>query len=257
MIKLPIKAFINAGLLEAQKHTKELLVGVGIAGMMTAVYSGIEATPKAIKLIEKKKEEEHVDCLDTPLVIKTVWKCYIPTVVTFGLSTLCIVKSNTMYAKTNAALLTACSISDSSLKDYKAKVVETIGEKKEEKIHDAILEDKIVSTPMKEDMIIKTGDGNTLCFDATSGRYFWSDINAIDAAVNSFNEMRMNGCSTGCLNDFYYLLKLEPMQSIGEDIGWDPEDKMVKIRKFSILYKGTTPCFAFDFYTNPHYIGRY
>ena len=45
----------------ANEHRSEILTGVGIAGMFTTVGLAIKATPKAMELIEEKKEELDTD----------------------------------------------------------------------------------------------------------------------------------------------------------------------------------------------------
>ena len=39
------------------KHSPEILTGLGIAGMITTTILAVKATPKALDLIEDKKEE--------------------------------------------------------------------------------------------------------------------------------------------------------------------------------------------------------
>ena len=46
------------------------------------------------------------------------------------------------------------------------------GEKKHETVKDAITRDKIEKNPVVTREIIITEKGNTLCYDAISGRYF-------------------------------------------------------------------------------------
>ena len=39
------------------KHSPEILTGIGIAGMITTTVMAVRATPKALILIEDRKEE--------------------------------------------------------------------------------------------------------------------------------------------------------------------------------------------------------
>ena len=131
MKKFDFAKAVNSAKAAISKHSPEILVGVGIAGMLTTVVLAVKATPKALTLIEEKKEEQEVDELTPVETIKATWKCYIPAAVTCVASTACIIGASAVNAKRNAALATAYTLSETALKEYKAKVVETIGEKKE------------------------------------------------------------------------------------------------------------------------------
>ena len=42
----------------ASKHSPEILTGIGIAGMATTIVMAVKATPKALILIEEKKNKD-------------------------------------------------------------------------------------------------------------------------------------------------------------------------------------------------------
>ena len=44
-----------------KKHSPEILTGIGIAGMITTTVMAVRATPKALILIEEKKDELETD----------------------------------------------------------------------------------------------------------------------------------------------------------------------------------------------------
>ena len=58
----PSKLLKNAQLWTT-KHSPEILVGLGITGMVTTTVLAVKATPKALMLIEEKKKEEQVESL--------------------------------------------------------------------------------------------------------------------------------------------------------------------------------------------------
>ena len=47
------------------KYSPQILLGVGIAGMITATVLAVKATPKAMENIIEKKEEQKVEKLTT------------------------------------------------------------------------------------------------------------------------------------------------------------------------------------------------
>ena len=119
-----------------KKNSYGILLVTGVIGFVGGGVLAVMATPKALTLIEAKKEEEGVDDLSAVDTVKTVWKCYIPAVATFVLSAGCIVLASNINHRRNAALMTAYAISEGALKEYHDKVVEVVGDKKEKEIKD-------------------------------------------------------------------------------------------------------------------------
>ena len=107
MNKQTISKFFKDTQLVLSKHSPDILLGVGIAGMVGTVVLAVAATPKAIKLIEKKKELDEVDNLTPMETVKTTWKCYIPAAVTCAASIACLIGASSVHLKRNAALATA------------------------------------------------------------------------------------------------------------------------------------------------------
>ena len=134
---MKLKAFANALVKGAKKHSPELLVGLGIAGMVSSVIFAVNATPKAMILLEDKKQELGVEKLEAKEIIKTAAPVYIPTAVSFAVSTACIIGASGVNARRNAALTAAYTLSESTMRSYRDKVLETVGEEKEREIRSA------------------------------------------------------------------------------------------------------------------------
>ncbi len=233
------------------KHSPEILTGIGIAGMITTTIMAVRATPKALILIEERKEEIDVDKLTPIELIKTTWTCYIPTAITGGLSIICLIGANSVNTRRNAALATAYTLSESALKEYQEKVIETIGEKKEQTVRDAIAKDRIDKNPVSSREVIITEKGNTLCYDAISGRYFKSDIDKLKKVENELNR-RMRDEMYISLNEFYYEIGLNPI-SIGDDIGWNIDHGYIELNFSSQLTDDGNPCLVIDYQVAPRY----
>ena len=250
----------------ARKHSPEILTGIGIAGMLSTTVLAVRATPKALMLIEEKKrqlkfeairEDRHVEPEITKFeIVKTAWKPYIPAAVTGIASVACLVGASSVNARRNAALAAAYALSESTLSDYKEKVVETIGEKKAQEVKDAIAKDKIENDPVTRKEIIATDKGETLCYDALSGRYFKSDIEYIRRAVNNLNERLLFDTHIS-LNEYYDEIGLEEIFPMGENLGWtvDPDSAnkgLIELDFSSQLAEGT-PCLVVGFSNAPRY----
>lgn len=233
------------------KHSPEILTGIGIAGMVTTTILAVKATPKAIKLIEAEKRAKHVDALSPVDTIKTVWKCYIPAAMTGASSIACLIGSNAINAKRNAALTTVYTLSEMARNEYKEKVIETIGEKKERTIKEKVDAERIKKDPVSKKEVIITEKGTTLCYDHVFGRYFKSDIDIINRAMNKINrEIVINMYAS--LNDFYAELGLSPVE-MGYDLGWNIDDGTIEIEPSSQLADDGTPCLVIDYSVSPKY----
>ena len=233
------------------EHSPEILTAIGISGMLGTTILAVKGTPKALKLIEQKKKEEHKDKLTPVEVVKTTWKCYIPAAVTGVSSTLCLIGANSVHARRHAALATAYKISESAFNEYREKVVETVGEKKEQVIQDSVDKERIIKHPASQSDVIYTGYGHTLCFDPWSGRHFESDIDRIKKAENELNK-RMLHDTFGyvSLNEFYDELNL-PRTEVGDIVGWNVHN-LIDIRIGSQVDEGR-PCIVVGHNNKPDY----
>ena len=232
-------------------HAPAILTGVGIAGMFGTTVMAVKATPKAVRLIEEKKVEQKTDKLPVVEIVKATWKCYIPAVVTGVASSACLLRANSISTRRNAALLTAYNLSRSALAEYKDKVVETLGEKKEKTIVDAIAKDKVEKSQNANTEVIITEKGSTLCYDALFGRFFISDMETIRRAENALNRI-ITSHMYASLNEFYAEIDL-PAVEMGSELGWNFDDGEISIECSSVLAPDGRPCLAIHFNVLPSY----
>lgn len=236
----------------ASKRSPEILTGIGIAGMITTTILAVRATPKALELIEEQKEEESVNELSSFEVVKVAWKPYIPAMVTCIVSTACLIGASSVNTKRNAALATAYKLSETALSEYREKVVETIGEKKERIVRDKVAEERVKKNPVSKNEVIVTGNGKTLCFDPISGRYFMCSIETIKRAENDLNKQMLHDISGYVsLNEFYDELGLDHT-SVGDDLGWNT-DRLIDINFSSQLNDNGEPSVVLDYLVAPKY----
>lgn len=235
------------------KHSPELLTGIGIAGMITTTVLAVRATPKALKLIEYKQEELYPESTQklTPIeTVKTTWKCYVPAAITGVTSVACLIGASSVHTRRNAALATAYNLSATALSEYKEKVVETIGEKKEQVIRDKVAEERLKKEPVNNAAIIISGTGNTRCFDTITKRRFTSDIEQIKRIVNELNRQMINGQDYISLNEFYYELGLDGC-AVGDDLGWNVTRGLIELDFSAQLDADGIPCIVIDYAVVP------
>lgn len=244
------------------RHSPEILMGIGITGMITTTVLAVKATPKALHLIEEKKNELEVDTLAPVEVVKTTWKCYIPAVTSGAVSIACLIGSNSVNARRHAALATAYKLSEAAFTEYRDSVIETIGEKKEVAVRDKVAEKQVQENPINKTEIIVTGKGQTLCLDPLSHRYFYSSRDKIDHAVNKLNhEINTSPFDTDgvTLNDFYDEIGIEGT-AIGDNLGWNLRTGLIEWRPGAQIVRDGEdregePCMVIDFTNPPRYDG--
>ena len=237
------------------KHSPEILTGLGIAGMITTTVLAVKVTPKVLDIIEDKKKELGLDQSENlrPVeVVKVAWKPYIPAIITGVTSVACLIGANSVNVRRNAALATAYNLSTTALAEYKDKVIETIGEKKEKIVRDKIAEDRLKKEPVNQSAIVVSGKGTTRCFDTITKQRFISDIETIRRIVNDLNERMINGEDYISLNEFYYEVGLDGVDA-GDFIGWNINDGYIDLEFSSQLSSDGTPCLVVSFGTQPKY----
>lgn len=241
MSKEGLKRTIKSAGRVLTKYSPGILTGIGITGMIGATFMAVKATPKALYLIEVKKEESEVEELTPVETIKTCWKCYIPATLTTVVSAACLIGASTVSAKRNAALATAYSISEAALREYQEKVVEVVGEKKEKAVRDAVAKNQIERDPVtKSEVVIIDSNSNTLCYEPLSGRYFKSTIDKIKKAEIKLDRQMIQEMYVS-LNDFYWEIGLDGTD-LGDKMGWNLIKGYMDLSFSSQLADDGTPC---------------
>lgn len=195
-----------------KKNASTILTCCGAVGVVATTVTAVHATPKALGLIETRKEELDVEKLPVDELVKTTWKCYIPSAL-IGLGTItCIFGANALNKRTQAALISAYSLLDSSYKEYKEQVASLYGEDSDQKIREAIAKDKYSSIPFK------VNEEKQLFYDMQGAGYFESTLADVYRAEYELNRAYAK-YGYVCLNDFYDLIGVPHIDS-GFELGW-------------------------------------
>lgn len=158
----------------------------------------------------------------------------------------CIISVQQIGVRRAAALAAAYTISDQAFQEYKAKVVETLGKKREQGIRDTIAQDRVDRTKGSSEIVIASG--KVLCMDLYSGRYFESTVEAIRQAQNDLNYTVLND-GYASLSQFYELVGLAPTKG-SEEVGW-VSMKLMEIKFSTVLSQDGKPCVTIDFAVEP------
>lgn len=231
------------------RNSPAILTGVGIAGVVTTAF----LTGKATFLYMKDLSEEGYFDRDykfdrTPKEhFQKAWKLYIPPVVVGFATITAIIFSNRIDSRRMTALAAAYTLSEKGWEEYKEKIVEMVGERKEQAARDEIAQAQVTANPPSNQIII-TGNGDVLCLDRWSGRYFWSTMEKIKMAqVNVIYKIQNRDyCS---LSEFYDELGLAHTTE-SDNIGWNNDTKL-EIGFSHALDPDNRPCLTFEFRAIP------
>lgn len=225
-----MKGLLTKSQLYFKRHGSTVLTCIGSIGVIATTVTAVQATPKAIALLEKAKKEkgEELTKLDK---VKITGTTYIPTII-MGIGTItCIFGANVLNKRTQAALISAYTMIDSSYREYRQKLKELYGEEAHEKIVDAIVIEKAKETgasgsyfSMSCDITSDEACGEPVLFyDEYGNRYFESTIeNVINAAYHLNRNYILRGYTW--LNEFYEFLGIDSIES-GDVLGWEPTDE--------------------------------
>ena len=246
---------------KVQKHSPEILMGVGVVGVVATTVTACRATMKLNYILDEcaetrdkiKSVQENPAYEDrysdedaqkdlTINYVQTgvkVAKLYAPSVALGVLSIGCLVGSHSVMQKRNAALSAAYLTVDKSFKEYKQRVIDRVGEEVEKEIRYGIKAEEVVETVTDEDgnettvtETVKIMDPNLYSdyarfFDEASP--YWQkdpeyNLVFLKAQQQYANDL-LRAKGRLFLNDVYDMLGIEKTKA-GQIVGWvyDPEN---------------------------------
>lgn len=243
MKKETIMKVINTQKEKVVKHLPMMASTVAFAGVIFTMALTAKATVKAVKIAEELDSDKPKD------IAKATWKCYIPPMVAGVMTMSCIVAATTMNQKRFLSMAGLYSVTNDAFEDYKRKTKESIGEPKERKIRESILQEKLSKTDVPAEML-NVSDGLDLCFDEWSGRYFLNTQSNITQKVAEFNQ-RLVWETWLSLNELYLTLGLD-WAECGDRVGWNV-DKFCEVSFATKLAPNGKPCIVMEFLNSPTY----
>lgn len=235
------------------RNSPTILTGLAVGGLVTTVIFTHKAAIKAYDLlsVELDERDESGEILTRKEIVQLTWKLYIPAVCMGGATIACIISANSINQRRNAALATVYNLTRVAFKEYEEKVVEQIGKNKAAKIKDEVAAEHLKSNPASQTEVIFTGNGEVLCYDELTGRYFKSDIERIRRKINEMNKILLNDMWVN-LNDFYYELGL-PGTRFGDLMGWSLDQGLVEVSFSTQLSDKDEPCLVLNYEVIPKF----
>jgi hypothetical protein len=219
-----------------------IMTVIGVTGTLATAYLTGKASFKAAEILAE--EDPHMEAKEKLLV---VWKLYVPAAGTAALTVAAILFSHHVNARRAAAMASAYALSEKIFEEYKEKVIEKLGNKKEEEIRHELNQDRLDRNPASKSEVIII-NGNVLCYDKLSGRYFLSDYEAIRKAANDINEQIIHS-HYASLGDFYDKLGL-PQIGLSEELGWNL-DTMLDLKLDHGISDDNRPCLVIEYEVSP------
>jgi hypothetical protein len=228
-------------LLMVQKHSPEILVATGIAGVVTAGVLAAKATLHLEPIIDRAKEdlevihELHSESDEKAAYAKELTKIYFkrgtqivklygPSVTLAAASIGCILAAHGILKKRNAALVAAYNVLQDGFQKYRDRVVEELGEEKD---RDFLLglRDEIVQDESGNDVKIKvkTGDPSIYArfFDESNPNWEKKPEHNLYflKCHQTFANQKLQAQGHLFLNEVYDSLGM-PRSSAGAVVGW-------------------------------------
>ena len=261
-MKINVKTAAKKAMFNVKKHSPEILIVAGIAGVVTSAVMACKATMKINEVLAETKEninkvhdvmadqgisEKEYSKEDSARDLAIIYgkagvklaKLYGPAIALGGLSLTAIVCSNNILRKRNVALAAAYTAIDTSYKQYRSRVIEKFGENVDREMKYGIkavqIEEKTVDENGKKKTVKKTVEVVNPYDYSDYARFFdvgnpnWekdSEYNLMflkRQQAYANDKLKANGYLF--LNEVYDMLGI-PKSKAGQVVGWiyDPEN---------------------------------
>lgn len=252
-MKIEIKKMINKVKFNVVKHSPEILMGIGIAGVITSTVLACRSTLKVKDILEDKdtnmnnvkevlaegrEDYTEEDARKDKTIIMTttairIMKLYAPSVIIGAGSIACLLESHNVMRNRNAGLAAALAATTESFKQYRERVTAKYGDEVDKEMRYGIKKEKKEKDgkKTKEDIVVGCDEKELSGY----ARYFnENNINWTDDPQYNMMFLRQNQnwandklISQGYLylNDVYDALGF-PKTKAGQVVGWvyDPKN---------------------------------
>lgn len=235
-----------------------VLTSVGVTGLVTTAYLSGKSGFKAGQIIAEERQRaynsgsftdryEFEEAFNARYILEATWKLYIPALIVGSATITAIIASNRIGTKRAAALAAAYTLSERAYSEYKERIVQTIGAKKEQAVRDELAQERVLQNPESNRQVI-VSSGDVLCYDTFSGRYFMSSMESLKGAQNATNYEILNNVYAS-LSDYYGHVGL-PKTDLSDEVGWT-SDKLLELDFSTVMSEDGKPCISVSFMVKP------
>lgn len=226
-----------------ERNGPTILSCIGSIGVAATSALTVQATPKAVRLIENERKHRD-DELSKADIFKLCWKCYIPATIT-GISTItCIIGANVLNKRQQAALASAYMLVSNAYKEYRNKLKQIAGEETDISVQKAVIKEKYDGPMNYEDCLF---------YEYNYGDFFERTKKDVLEAEHQVN-LKLSNDGYACLNDFYGYLGL-PKSDVGRVISWSSDEfhgeTWVDFKHEHVELEDGMECYVIDIVTPP------
>jgi hypothetical protein len=245
------RALIKAAEQVIRQNSPAILAGLGATGAVATAYLAHRVGFKM------GQQEQHDAAQAMPPRTRKEWikefgTLYIPPILAGAVTVGCIIGAVKIGNRRTAAITAAYSLSEKAFEEYRTKVTERMGERKEQNVRDEIAQERVSNGAPSRDIILM-GGGDVLCCDLRTDRYFLSSVERLKKAQNDVN-FRVLQDGYAYLSDFYAMIDvyLPKESAYGYHMGWSKEKGSMELKFSTILADDTRPCVTINYnYLDP------
>lgn len=205
-----------------KRKAPKALKWLGVLGIIGSEVLVAVASFKSARAIDKRKEELGVEKLTFKEAFSIAWKNYILAVLSTGATITSFFTGDSIKDEQTKALSVGYTALEKTVDDYKVKLIEKIGETKQEEVANAVMQDQandaLRNAPKDVNFFQTRNAGDTLFYEPCTGAFFYSTPEKVRAAFLELSEQLLAE-DTVYLNDLFYMLHLRPTK-LGEIVGW-------------------------------------
>ena len=249
----------------AKENSAALLIAGGVVGTVaTAVLAG-RGGYKFAEVLGEKREELMNEADTTFVEVETesnrtlmrpeiplkdkallATRYFGPPALTGAATIAMIITSHRISSAKIAGLAAAYGLAERNLSEYKEKVAEKLTGPKKIAIDDELAQDRVNKSAGSQNLVII--EGEVLCYDEATNRYFRGSMESIKRAQNATNA-EIHNHDYADATFFYNELGLEKTVW-SEEVGWN-RDHLLELKITTAEAPDGRPCLAIDFAAFP------
>lgn len=240
---MDLKATAKHVELIVRKNSPEIMAGMAISGVVGTAYlahqTGYTSGYRQCITDERSNPKS-----SKKQWLRDNWVRYIPPVTAGALTIACIVCGTRISRSRTAAITAAYSLTERAFSEYKEKVQEKLGERKEQTLKDELAQDRVRQISTSPEIVL-VGKGSIMCIELRSGRPFLGDMELLRRAEVEIND-RVIRCDYANLAEFHTEIGISQTPD-AMDLGWTHGRGLLKLDISTTLSDRDIPCIAFDY----------